>query len=108
MPGGDRTGPMGQGPMTGRAAGFCAGYRNPGYSNSRYGRGFGRFRGQGFGRGYWGRGRRFWYTEYDNMPYPQPNKEDEKAYLENLVKDLEDELKSVKEKIKNLSKEEKK
>jgi len=26
MPGGDRTGPMGMGPMTGRAAGYCGGY----------------------------------------------------------------------------------
>lgn len=33
MPWGDRTGPMGLGPMTGRAAGFCAGYTVPGYAN---------------------------------------------------------------------------
>ena len=26
MPGGDRTGPMGMGQMTGRGAGYCAGY----------------------------------------------------------------------------------
>ncbi|MCK4238634.1 MAG: DUF5320 domain-containing protein, partial [Candidatus Lokiarchaeota archaeon] len=26
MPGGDRTGPGGLGPMTGRALGYCAGY----------------------------------------------------------------------------------
>ena len=30
MPGGDGTGPMGMGPMTGRAAGFCAGYNRAG------------------------------------------------------------------------------
>jgi hypothetical protein len=30
---GDRTGPAGLGPMTGRAAGFCAGYPVPGYMN---------------------------------------------------------------------------
>ena len=30
MPRGDRTGPMGQGPMTGRNLGFCAGYDTPG------------------------------------------------------------------------------
>jgi len=84
MPFGDRTGPAGLGPMTGRAAGFCAGYPVPGYMNSAIGkagfygvygygipyagrtnpwlrRGFGF--GRGFGRG-WGRGRgggrRFW------------------------------------------------
>lgn len=34
MPGGDRTGPMGMGPMTGRAAGRCAGYGAPGSMNA--------------------------------------------------------------------------
>ncbi len=33
MPRGDGTGPAGMGPMTGRAAGFCAGYPVPGYMN---------------------------------------------------------------------------
>jgi len=55
MPRGDNTGPMGQGPMTGRAAGFCAGDNVPGYINTApaerggFGRGFGR--GFGGGRG---------------------------------------------------------
>lgn len=35
MPGGDRTGPAGLGPMTGRAAGYCAGYPAPGFTSSR-------------------------------------------------------------------------
>ncbi|HUW57233.1 MAG TPA: DUF5320 domain-containing protein, partial [Planctomycetota bacterium] len=64
MPGGDRTGPMGMGPMTGRAAGYCAGYGVPGTMNAVPGRGF-----PGWGRGFgaWGRGRgrgrgwRNWY-----------------------------------------------
>ncbi len=58
MPRGDGTGPMGTGPMTGRGAGYCAGYTAPGYTDpvgfgrrlagSRRtsrgsGRGFGRF-----------------------------------------------------------------
>ena len=34
MPRGDGTGPAGMGPMTGRAAGFCAGFPVPGYMNS--------------------------------------------------------------------------
>ena len=69
MPGGDRTGPLGAGPRTGRAAGYCAGYGMPGYANPMpgygygmgYGRGYGRGLGQGssFGRGYRSR-RRFW------------------------------------------------
>ena len=55
MPGGDGTGPAGMGPMTGRAAGFCAGYAVPGYMNALAGRGF-----WGGGRGR-GRGWRNWY-----------------------------------------------
>jgi hypothetical protein len=38
MPRGDGTGPAGLGPMTGRAAGFCAGYPVPGYLNPAIGR----------------------------------------------------------------------
>lgn len=38
MPGGDRTGPTGMGPMTGRSAGYCAGYGVPGYLNPIAGR----------------------------------------------------------------------
>ena len=62
MPGGDRTGPVGAGPMTGRGAGYCAGYPVPGYTNPFVGRGwFGRGRGRGwFGRG---RGWRHWYGQ---------------------------------------------
>ncbi len=48
MPRGDRTGPAGMGPMTGRAAGFCAGYSVPGFMNPIG------------GRGYWGWGQSFW------------------------------------------------
>jgi len=59
MPRGDGTGPVGAGPMTGRAAGFCAGYGVPGYTNSVSGRGRG-FSGAGRGRGGgWARGRGF-------------------------------------------------
>ncbi len=38
MPRGDGTGPAGMGPMTGRAAGYCAGYPVPGYMNPYGGR----------------------------------------------------------------------
>ncbi len=33
MPWGDRTGPWGFGPRTGRAAGFCSGFGMPGFMN---------------------------------------------------------------------------
>ena len=58
MPRGDGTGPGGMGPMTGRSAGYCAGYSVPGYMNPVGGRGMGMGwgRGRGFGRGFgWGR-----------------------------------------------------
>jgi len=62
MPGGDGTGPAGMGPMTGRAAGFCAGYPVPGYMNPVGGRGyFGMGRGGGRGGG-WGRRNMFYAT----------------------------------------------
>lgn len=55
MPRGDRTGPTGAGPMTGHAAGYCAGFAAPGYANFGGGRGrrrgVGGGRGMGFGRG---------------------------------------------------------
>jgi uncharacterized protein DUF5320 len=49
MPGGDRTGPLGQGPMTGRGMGYCAGNSASGFAGGAGGRGF-----RGGGRG--GRG----------------------------------------------------
>ncbi len=63
MPGGDGTGPSGMGPMSGRAAGFCAGYGVPGYMNPVGGRGVGRWgRGGGGGRGGRGWRHRFYAT----------------------------------------------
>ncbi|QER41640.1 hypothetical protein F1847_02355 [Thermodesulfobacterium sp. TA1] len=48
MPWGDRTGPLGLGPRTGRGLGFCSGADAPGFMVPGPGRGM------GFG---WGRGR---------------------------------------------------
>jgi hypothetical protein len=85
--------------MTGRAAGYCAGYSVPGFMNptAGYGRGGGRGRGRGFGRG-WGRGR-FVYPQpiavqpayqpaYQPIAQPQTS-EQEIAALENYQKSLE-------------------
>ena len=54
MPRGDRSGPMGAGPMTGRGLGYCAGYPAPGYAADGYGR----------GRGPGGQGGRGWRHRY--------------------------------------------
>ncbi len=43
MPRGDKTGPMGMGPMTGRGAGICKGNDSPGYMSA----GGSRFNGSG-------------------------------------------------------------
>ena len=79
MPRGDGTGPMGMGSMTGRAAGYCAGYPVPGFANPIPGRGFGMGFGRGLGRGWWGRGRGFgrgwgypYGSAYWGTPYVYP------------------------------------
>jgi hypothetical protein len=41
MPRGDRTGPAGMGPMSGRGAGYCARFDRPGFANRAFGRYFG-------------------------------------------------------------------
>ena len=59
MPYGDRTGPRGEGPMTGRGAGNCTGFNRPVYNNPPSARrwfnfgwlGWGRRSGRGPGRG---------------------------------------------------------
>jgi Family of unknown function (DUF5320) len=61
MPRGDRTGPMGFGPMAGRAAGYCAGFNVPGFMNPSGGRSWGRGAWGGGGWGGGGRGWRHWF-----------------------------------------------
>lgn len=62
MPFGDRTGPLGFGPRTGRAMGYCAGFPGPGSMNPVPGSGwFGAGRGRGRGWFGGGRGCRHWY-----------------------------------------------
>ena len=54
MPRGDRTGPMGFGPLTGRGGGFCAGYNMPDWTSPVPGRGvWGRSGGGGRGWRHW-------------------------------------------------------
>ncbi len=92
MPGGDRTGPGGFGPRTGRASGFCAGYNVPGYMNfGPRGGGFGHRWGwhhwdrPGWGSGY---GWRRWASP--GTHFPEPRTEDLKAYAESLEQELEE------------------
>lgn len=58
MPGGDRTGPIGGGPMTGWGRGFCGESQMQGFESGGFG-GRGRGFGRGEGGGGWGRRNRF-------------------------------------------------
>jgi len=108
MPAGDKTGPTGAGPMTGRGMGYCTGYYAPGYANPMPGRrlwgrgGFGFGFGRGFGRGY-GYGRYLAPYPYET-PYrpPYSSTQDEKAILAEQAREIENELKAIKERISEL------
>jgi len=74
MPGGDRTGPMGMGPRTGRGAGYCGGFAAPGFVNRVVGGFFGR--GRGGGRGWrnmcYATGLTGWQRAAMGVPQPMP------------------------------------
>ncbi len=113
MPGGDRTGPMGMGPMTGRAAGYCAGYGVPGFMNSVPGRGFGMGFGRGRGFGGGGRGWRHmfyatglpgwmragWPAPVGAAPYAKPDPEAEREFLKDQSEALQAQLDQVRKRL---------
>jgi len=110
MPRGDRTGPMGSGPMTGRGMGFCAGSTGPGFMSPGPSYGFGR--GRGFGREFGlGRGRGWRHLYPQATPYStfQPfTEEQEMDALEEQAKILEDELNQLKKRQIELKKQKQK
>ena len=126
MPAGNGTGPMGMGPMTGRAAGYCAGYSVPGYINPVMGRGmgFGRGRGLGMGRGFRGGRGSFngpmtgWPGYGGAMPMPEmmtgapygaaPTSQQEIDALKGQSEYLENALGGIQKRIEELETEEKK
>lgn len=87
MPRGNGTGPMGLGPMTGRGAGYCAGYGVPGCMNPLGGRGFGLGRGFGFGRGWYGAGAA--QPVYPQAAWGNATAEQEQAALKSQLANLE-------------------
>jgi len=126
MPAGDGTGPRGMGPMTGRGAGYCAGYGAPGYANPMPGRSFG----MGWGRGHGGGGGRGWRNMYYATGLPgwarygyapawgappaaaygpygaPPTPEQETEFLKSQAKMLKEELDAISQRIAELEKEE--
>lgn len=116
MPRGDGTGPAGMGPMTGRAAGYCAGYPVPGYMNPIGGRGYwGWGRGRGGGRGW-----RHWFYETGLPGWaraglgfaapvgPTVTAEQELAALKQQAEFLQNSLGQISERIEQLETESKK
>jgi len=105
MPSGDRTGPAGWGPMTGRRRGYCAGYNAPGFVSPGPGMGYGRGGGRGLGRG-WGRGYPAYGPEVMTVPppvyAPRLDPEEERRYLEQCSEQLEADLEDIKKRIKHL------
>lgn len=107
MPRGDRTGPSGYGSMTGRRAGYCAGYQMPGFANMGYG--YGQGPGFGFGRGGGFRGWRnrftaaaqpFWGRGY--YAPPTPTVEQEAEGLKAEASWLKDQLEAINKRIEEL------
>jgi len=119
MPAGDGTGPMGLGPMTGRAAGYCAGFGVPGYMNPIPGWGFWRWgRGRGGGRGWrnwfyatgltgWQRAAMGWPAFGGPVPYATPyvpgmNAAQQVEALRGQAEYLESALEDVRKRIEEL------
>lgn len=110
MPGGDRTGPRGFGPMTGRRLGSCYGLQSGGW----FSRGFGRFAGFGFGRGrgwrnrYYATGAPGWAEEqpggdwWGPPSYQQRSPQEELGYLKEYTNRLEDELNALRARMAEL------
>lgn len=111
MPRGDRSGPMGQGPRTGRAMGFCAGSVRPGFMSPGpglgLGRGMGMMRGPrgGMFRGQGGRGMRNFApipNAWDPWSGVEITKDQEIQMLKNQSEELSDELSGIEKRIKEL------
>ena len=120
MPREDKTGPWGEGPRTGRGAGYCNGYDQPGYANSPYGQGMGMRRrnrrgggfgpARGMGRGRFGRfqgsTQQFGDQEFPGQSFGPPNEILQAANqeLQSRVRDLEHALTKIRNQLSRQSK----
>lgn len=99
MPRGDRTGPNGMGPMTGRGAGYCSGYDRPGFANpvNRCLFGYGRQYRRGYGR----------FADYNPQPYSQPipyEPVEEEKLIESNIQALGRQLDSLQKRLDEIRK----
>ncbi|UCF93358.1 MAG: DUF5320 domain-containing protein [Desulfobacterales bacterium] len=110
MPRGDRTGPVGMGPMSGRAAGYCAGIGVPGSGTYELGRGFagGFVRSFGGGRG---RCHRFystglpgwkWSGGWGATPWGALPPESEKKILAQRAEALQTQLDHIRQRLEQI------
>jgi hypothetical protein len=105
--------------MTGRGAGYCAGYETPGYANPVRGRGFGmgRGRGRGWRHQYYATGvpgwARFGYAPAWGAPPaaaygpygPAPTPEQETEFLKAQAEGLQQQLDAINQRIAELEQE---
>lgn len=114
MPGGDRTGPRGLGPVAGRGLGWCRGGWDGGVSGGGFGppRTFGYGYGYGRGRGWrhcynatevpgWARGGR---GRFGGIGYSSRALQDELDYLRDYTQGLEEALNAAKMRMTELEK----
>lgn len=110
MPGGDRTGPMGMGPRTGRGMGFCAGNAGPGFMNPG---GWGmRGRGRGWRHAFhatgltgWQRQAMGWQASGGAMPMPDaaaPDAQQELQVLQQQARAMATALENLQTRIEQL------
>ena len=103
MQGGNRTGPNGLGPATGRGAGYCTGNTAPGYATPSFGqrgsgRGFNQFSRGGFRNRFYSAG--FTGIKQDSLQntFTQPHFESVDI-LKNQAKIMQDNLDAINQKI---------
>jgi hypothetical protein len=122
MPAGDRTGPVGMGPRTGRGMGYCSGYDVPGWAHPGFGRGFARGRGYGGrmmrGGGGWGWRHQFYATGLPfwarwgtppvaayGTPFAGPSRDQEVEMLKGEAEWLKGQLDAIAQRMEELSQE---
>lgn len=101
MPRGNRTGPIGLGPMTGRRAGYCAGYDAPGYANPAPRLGMA----HGLGGGGHGRRNMFYATglpRWARWGYTPPAPQQKAEALKEQAGWLKDQLDAINKRIEEL------
>lgn len=120
MPRGDRTGPQGMGPRTGRAMGYCSGFDVPGFMNPGPGGGGGypsaglglaRGRGRampGYGMGMaWGRTGGRGYRSFPNYPegvVSAPlSAEEERTAIEGTITAMKSQIEAMEKRLSELS-----